>query len=318
MHTYQSLIPLNRTTLLPGWGSSGSFFRPSIYSDSWRGQRKKSFIGYLCWSSEHSLPDEAHKLCQVHADIHTAIKSFCLDLSELTSHAVGHHFLLGVTFGICTILCFLRLLWWGVGSHEILQTLLAEKFSVILEEERTPEAVVSLFRVFVEGWVLSQWSCGPRAPEPLAYKPWWRGHKAQGLFMRSRALAHQPQRLGHPCLWLPAPGPLLPASHSSGCFHEQSWPFAPESQAEALWMSQFLAERRLLWVLLFPFCSARGGGRIRLGKHPTEEHPDPLALALLHRRGGSSWLQSSAQSRWFILSLSCLSEFCFPDRSYDK
>lgn len=60
----------------------------------------------------------------------------------------------------------------GVESQEILQTLSAENFAVILEGED--------FRVFAEGWALSQLSCGPRAPEPSACSPGGEGRKHKG------------------------------------------------------------------------------------------------------------------------------------------
>lgn len=125
-----------------------------------------------------------------------------------------------------------------VGSQEILQTLSAKNFAVILEGGL--QSVCG--GVGAESVVLRS-----ESTRTLSLQPWWRGQKAQGLFMRSRSPGSAARASGAslplascPCF------PVLPASHSSGWFHEQSWPFAPESPAGALQMSQFLAGGRLL------------------------------------------------------------------------
>lgn len=141
--------------------------------------------------------------------------------------------------------CFHGLLWWGWGLRSPADLVSRECFC---DSGRRAD-----FRVFAEGVAAESMVLLSEGTEPSAFSP------------GSESLEHKDSLRGAGASGAPLPPascPCLPllASQSSGWFHEQSWPLAPESQAGALQMSQFLAEGKLHWALLFPFCSAQGGG----------------------------------------------------------
>lgn len=168
-------------------------------------------------------------------------RSFCLGLPRLPPHATGRE----SPWARCPLCVLPWALWWGWGLRSPADLVSRECFC---DSGRRAD-----FRVFAEGVAAESLVLLSEGTEPSAFGPGSEGLEHKGSLRGAGASGAPLPPASCPC------PPLLRASHSSGWFHEQTWPLAPESQAGALQMSQFLAEGKLHWALLFPFCSAQGG-----------------------------------------------------------